>query len=122
MWKIQLISSSTPSGVCGDASNTVIALTGNSLDVEDVRVRTLERMRRIFELVPAGTPFVFFIAKSWPQDAVLWLQQRGDKLGLKSDRRVGLTSATGLSAVLQAIATFSRPTIQPFHHHLFGDT
>jgi hypothetical protein len=33
------------------------------LDVEDVRVRTLERMRHIFALVLAAAQFVFFIAR-----------------------------------------------------------
>jgi hypothetical protein len=90
------------------------------LDVEDVRVRTLERMRRIFALVLAAAQFVFFIARHWPEEAVLWLRKLGGKLGLKSDRDGPDILLRGLSAVLQSVATLSWLAIQPFPHHLFG--
>ncbi len=77
------------------------------LDVEDMRVRTLERMRRIFALVLAVAQLVFFIAEHWPEEAVLWLRKLGGKLGLKSDRDRPYILLRGLSAVLQTLATLS---------------
>lgn len=90
------------------------------LDVEDLRVRTLERMRRIFALVLVAAQFVFFIAKRWPPKAVLWLRRLGGKLGLKTDRDGPYILLRGLSAVWQCVATLSWLSIQPFPHHLFG--
>jgi hypothetical protein len=92
------------------------------LDVEDLRVRTLERMRRIFALVLVAAQFVFFIAKRWPPKAVLWLRKLGGKLGLKSDRDGPYILLRGLSAVWQCMATLSWLSIQPFPHRLFGAT
>jgi hypothetical protein len=92
------------------------------LDLEDLRVRTLERMRRIFALVLLAAQFVFFIAKRWPPKAVLWLRKLGGKLGLKSDRDGPYILLRGLSAVWQCMATLSWLSIQPFPHRLFGAT
>jgi len=92
------------------------------LDVEDLRVRTLERMRRIFALVLLAAQFVFFIAKRWPPKAILWLRILGGKLGLKSDRDGPYILLRGLSAVWQCLATLSWLSIQPFPHRLFGPT
>lgn len=92
------------------------------LDMEDVRVHTLERMRRIFALVLVAAQFVFALIKRWPPIAVLWLRKLGGKFGLKSDRDGPYIVLRGLSAVWQAVATLSWATIQPFPHHLFGDT
>lgn len=92
------------------------------LDVKDIRVRTLERMRRVFALVLLAAQFVFFLMKHWPPQAVLWLRELGGKLGLKSDREGPYILLRGLSAVWQAVATLSWLAVQPFPHHLFGDT
>lgn len=92
------------------------------LDVEDLRVRTVERMRRIFALVLLAAQFVFFLAKRWPPKAVLWLRKLGGKLGLKSDRDGPYILLRGLSAVWQCMATLSWLSIQPFPHRLFGAT
>lgn len=92
------------------------------LDVEDLRVHTLERMRRIFALVLAAAQFVFFLAKCWPPKAVLWLRKLGGKFGLKTDRDGPYILLRGLSAVWQCVATLSWLAVQPFPHHLFGDT
>jgi hypothetical protein len=91
------------------------------LDVEDVRVHTLERMRRIFALVLVAAQFVFAMSKRWPPQAVLWLRKLGGKFGLKSDRDGPYILLRGLSSVWQAEATLSWLAIQPFPHHLFGD-
>ncbi len=58
----------------------------DGLDIEDVRVQTMERMRRIFVLVLIAVPFVYYINHSWPRAATLWLRNLGGKLGLASDR------------------------------------
>ena len=92
------------------------------LDVEDLRVHTLERMRRIFALVLVAAQFVFHLMKCWPPKAVLWLRKLGGKLGLKSDRDGPYVLLRGLSAVWQTVATLSWTAIQPFPHHLFKAT
>jgi hypothetical protein len=92
------------------------------LDVEDLRVHTVERMRRIFALVLAAAQFVFSLIQHWPPKAVLWLRKLGGKLGLKTDRDGPYILLRGLSAVWQSVATLSWLIIQPFPHHLFGAT
>lgn len=92
------------------------------LDVEDLRVRTVERMRRVFALVVVAAQFVFSLGKHWPPKAVLWLRNLGGKLGLKTDRDGPYILLRGLSAVWQSVATLSWLAIQPFPHHLFGAT
>lgn len=92
------------------------------LDVEDLRVHTLERMRRIFALVLLAAQFVFSLMKHWPPNAILWLRTLGGKLGLKTDRDGPYILLRGLSAVWQCVATLSWTAIQPFPHHLFQAT
>jgi hypothetical protein len=89
------------------------------LDVEDLRVHTLERMRRIFALVLLAAQFVFSLMEHWPPKAVFWLRKLGGKLGLKTDRDGPYILLRGLSAVWQCVATLSWLAIQPFPHHLF---
>jgi hypothetical protein len=92
------------------------------LDVEDLRVQTLERMRRLFALVLLAAQFVFYLMKYWPPKAVLWLRKLGGKLGLPTDRDGPYIVLRGLSAVWQTVATLSWTAIQPFPHQLFQDT
>jgi hypothetical protein len=92
------------------------------LDVEDLRVHTVERMRRVFALVLVAAQFVFSLGKHWPPKAVLWLRKLGGKLGLKTDRDGPYILLRGLSAVWQTVATLSWTAIQPFPHHLFQAT
>ena len=89
------------------------------LDLEDLRVRTLERMRRIFALVLAAAQFVFSIARHWPPKAILWLRKLGGKFGLKTDRDGPYLLLRGLSTVWQCAAALSLLSILPFPHHLF---
>jgi hypothetical protein len=89
------------------------------LDVEDLRVQTVERMRRVFALVLVAALFVFYIMKRWPPKAVLWLRKLGSKLGLKTYRDSPYILLRGLSTVWQTVATLSWTAIQPFPHHLF---
>ena len=90
------------------------------LDVEDLRVRTLERMRRLFTLVLAAAQFVFYVMDAWPATAILWLRQLGGKLGIVSDRDGPYLLLQGLSAVLQAVATLTLLAINPFPHKDFS--
>lgn len=57
----------------------------DGLDSEDLRVRTMERMRRVFVLVLLAALFVYHIDHVWPRKAVLWLRRLGGKLGLSTD-------------------------------------
>ena len=84
------------------------------LDVEDMRVETLERMRRLFMLVLLAAQFVAFIALVWTQPAVRWLRKLGGKLGLKSDRDGLYILMHGISAVWQTVSTLRFLTTHPF--------
>jgi hypothetical protein len=84
------------------------------LDVEDIQVRTLERMRRVFILVLLATLFVYHIDHVWPQSRVLWLRRLGGKLGHLSDRDGPYVLLAGISAVLVTAATLAFATHHPF--------
>ncbi|HVN54465.1 MAG TPA: transposase, partial [Anaerolineaceae bacterium] len=84
------------------------------LDVEDMRVRTLERMRRLFAMVLLAAQLVFVIAVHWPPQAVLWLRQLGGKLGLSSDRDGPYWLLRGISAVIVTTMTLSFVFLHPF--------
>ena len=84
------------------------------LDVEDLRVETLERMRRLFALVLLAAQFICYIGRTWTQPAVRWLRMLGGKLGLKSDRNGLYILMRGISAVWQTAATLSFSARHPF--------
>lgn len=84
------------------------------LDVEDMRVRTLDRMRRLFAIVLLSAQMVFVIACHWPPKAVLWLRQLGGKLGLTSDRDGPYWLLHGISAVIVTAMTLSFSFLHPF--------
>jgi len=86
------------------------------LDVEDVRVKTLEPMRRLFILVLLAAQFVCYINRTWTQPAILWLRQLGGKLGLKSDLNGPYVLLRGISAVWQTVATLTFAATHPFPH------
>jgi hypothetical protein len=92
------------------------------LDVEDLRVQTVERMRRLFALVLAAAQFVFHVMHHWPHKAVYWLRKLGGKLGLKSDRDGPYWLLRGISAVFITAATLSLVAISPFPHDAFANT
>ena len=46
----------------------------DGLDVEDMRVETLEHMRRLFVLVLLAAQFVYYIGRTWTRIAVRWLR------------------------------------------------
>jgi hypothetical protein len=84
------------------------------LDVEDMRVRTVERMRRLFAIVLLAAQIVFVIQEHWPPIAVLWLRQLGGKLGLASDRDGPYWVLKGISAVITSAMTLSFVFLHPF--------
>jgi hypothetical protein len=84
------------------------------LDVEDMRVQTLERMRRLFVLVLLAAQFVFFIDRTWPHDAILWLRDLGGRLGQPSDRDGPYVLLRGIASVWLAIATLRFLVHHPF--------
>jgi hypothetical protein len=90
------------------------------LDVEDMRVRTVERMRRLFALVLLAAQIVFVIADQWPPKAVLWLRRLGGKLGLSSDRDGPYWLLQGISAVIISAMTMSFVALHPFPFQEFS--
>jgi hypothetical protein len=89
------------------------------LDVEDLRVQTLEHMKRLFALVLAAAQLVFHIMHHWPAQAVFWLRNLGGKLGLTTDRDGPYLLLRGIAMVLLSVATLSYAAISPFPHLLF---
>jgi hypothetical protein len=86
----------------------------DGLDVEDMRVQTLERMRRIFVLVLLAALFVYHVAHVWPHHMVLWLRRLGGKLGLSSDLDGPYVLLAGIRAVFVAAATLTFAAQHPF--------
>ena len=86
----------------------------DGLDVEDMRVRTLERMRRLFVLVLLAALFVYHVAHTWPRHAVLWIRRLGGKLGLSSDLDGPYVLLAGIRAVWITVATLSYAAREPF--------
>jgi hypothetical protein len=84
------------------------------LDVEDMRVHTLDRMRRLFALVLLAAQIVFVVADQWPPKAVLWLRQLGGKLGLSGDRDGPYWLLQGIAAVISTTMTLSFAFLHPF--------
>jgi hypothetical protein len=84
------------------------------LDVEDMRVHSLDRMRRLFAFILLSAQIVFVIAVHWPPNAVLWLRKLGGKLGLSSDRDGPYWLLHGISAVISTAMTLSFSFLHPF--------
>ena len=88
------------------------------LDVEDMRARTIERMRRLFAFVLLAAQIVFVIGEHWPPTAVLWLRQLGGKLGFSGDQDGSYWLLQGIAAVIVSAMTLSFVFWHPF---LFGE-
>lgn len=86
----------------------------DGLDVEDMRVQTLERMRRIFVLVLLAALFVYHVAYAWPRPMVLWLRNLGGKLGISSDLNGPYVLLAGIGAVFVTAATLTYAAKHPF--------
>ena len=84
------------------------------LDVEDMRVHTLERMRRVFVLVLLAALFVYVVDQSWPRQALFWLRQLGGKLGRPTDADGPYILLAGISAAFVTIATLRYAYLHPF--------
>jgi hypothetical protein len=84
------------------------------LDVEDMRVQTVERMRRMFLLVLLAAQFVCYLQYTWPQRATQWLRQLGGALGLSQDRNGLYLLLHGIAAVWTAAATLTFVRLHPF--------
>jgi hypothetical protein len=84
------------------------------LDVEDMRVRSLEAMRRLFVLVLLTALFVAHLAVIWPQPAVTWLRSLGGKLGLPTDLDGLYLLLAGISFIFTTAATLSFAFAHPF--------
>ena len=65
---------STPTGVRGRIEHGYRFDQEQGLDVEDLRVHTLERMKRFFSLVLVAAQFVFYLINTWPSAAVRWIR------------------------------------------------
>jgi hypothetical protein len=86
----------------------------DGLDVEDMRVQTMERMRRVFVLVLLAALFVYHIAHAWPRHMVLWLRHLGGKLGLSQDLDGPYVLLAGIGAVFVTAATLAFAAAHPF--------
>lgn len=84
------------------------------LDVEDLRVHTVERMRRLFAMVLLAAQIVFVISTFWPPKAVLWIRQLGGKLNNPSDRDGPYWLLRGLAAVITTCMSLSFVYLHPF--------
>jgi hypothetical protein len=84
------------------------------LDVEDMRLRSLEAMRRLFVLVLLTALFVAYLDATWPQSAVGWLRSLGGKLGLATDLDGLSLLLAGISFVFTTAATLSFAWTHPF--------
>ena len=90
------------------------------LDVEDVRVHTLERMRRLFVMVLLAAQIVFVISVRWPPQAVLWIRQLGGKLNNPCDRDGPYWLLQGLATVITTCMSLSFAFLHPFPFEEFN--
>ena len=86
----------------------------DGLDVEDMRVRTMERMRRVFVMVLLAALFVYHVDHTWPRRMVLWLRQLGGKFGLSQDLDGPYVLLQGIGAVFLTVTTLAFAAFHPF--------
>jgi hypothetical protein len=84
------------------------------LDIEQLMVRSLDRMQRLFVFVLWSMHFVTHALHAWPQMIVEWFQLLGGKLGRKSDRSGLYWLLWGLAHAWNAVATLSFAHSHPF--------
>jgi hypothetical protein len=75
------------------------------LDLEDLRVHSLEHMRRVFIMVLAAAAFLYHLNQTWQPEALHWLRSLGGKLGTLSDLDGFYLLLAGIRAVLVTAAT-----------------
>jgi hypothetical protein len=86
----------------------------DGLDVEDMRVQTMERMRRVFVMVLLAALFVYHVDHTWPRRMVLWLRHLGGKLGLSQDVDGPYVLLRGIGAVFLIATTMAFAALHPF--------
>jgi hypothetical protein len=84
------------------------------LDVEDLRVHTLEPMRRVFLMTLVAAAFLYHLDHSWQPEALHWLRTLGGKLGTLFDLDGLYTLLAGIRAVLVTAATLTFARTYPF--------
>ena len=84
------------------------------LDVEDLRVHTLEPIRRVFLMVLVAAAFLYHLDQSWQPEALHWLRSLGGKLGTLLDRDGLYVLLAGIRAVLVTAATLLFVRSYPF--------
>lgn len=87
------------------------------LDVEQLMVRSLERMQRLFVFVLWAMHFVTHVLRVWPQEIVEWFQLLGGKLGHQQDRSGVYRLLWGLASLWTAISALAFVEDHPFPHH-----
>lgn len=75
------------------------------LDVEDLRVHTLDHMRRVFLMVLAAAAFLYHLNQTWQPEALHWLRSLGGKLGTLHDLDGFYLLLAGIRVVLVTAAT-----------------
>lgn len=86
----------------------------DGLNVEDMRVQTMERMRRVFVMVLLAALFVYHVDHTWPRRMVLWLRHLGGKLGLSQDVDGPYVLLRGIGAVFLTATTIAFAALHPF--------
>jgi len=84
------------------------------LDVEQLLVRSLEAMHRLFVFVLWAMHFVFHALSRWPRPIVLWFQRVGGKLGRTHDRSGPYCLLWGLAKVWYTITVYTSMAAHPF--------
>ena len=84
------------------------------LDIEQLLVRSLDRMQRIFILVLWAMHFVTHVLAVWPQEIVAWFQFLGGKFGRQQDRNGLYWLLWGLAFVWIAVAVHAFANSHPF--------
>jgi hypothetical protein len=84
------------------------------LDVEDLRIQTVERMRRLFAMLLLSAQIVFVISVHWPPKAVLWIRQLGGKLDIPTDHDGPYWLLQGLASVITTCMSLSFVFLHPF--------
>jgi hypothetical protein len=90
------------------------------LDVEDLRVHTVERMRRLFAMVLLAAQIVFVISETWPPKALRWIRQLGGKFNNPADRDGPYWLLRGLATVISTCMTLSFVDFHPFPFQEFS--
>ena len=84
------------------------------VNVEDLRVQTLEHTRRVFLMVLTAATFLYHIDQTWQPEALHWLRSLGGKLGQLSDLDGLYLLLDGIAAVLSTTATLAFVRVNPF--------